>query len=36
MTQITENHHFVPRFYLKRFAGEGQIQIFDVRAKRIG
>ena len=36
MTQITENQHFVPRFYLKRFAGEGQIQIFDVRAKRIG
>ena len=36
MTQITRNQHYVPRFYLKRFAKEGQIQVFDVRAKRIG
>ena len=36
MTQITGKQHFVPRFYLKRFAKEGQIQVFDVRAKRIG
>ena len=36
MKQITKDQHFVPRFYLKRFAGEGQIQVFDVRAKRIG
>ena len=36
MKQITKKQHFVPRFYLKRFAKEGQIQVFDVRAKRIG
>ena len=36
MTQITENQHFVPQFYLKRFSKKGQIQVFDVRAKRIG
>ena len=36
MTQITRNQHYVPRFYLKRFAKEGQIRVFDVRAKRIG
>ena len=36
MTQITKDQHFVPRFYLKRFAREGQIQVFDKRAKRIG
>ena len=36
MKQITKDQHFVPRFYLKRFEGEGKIQIFDVRAKRIG
>ena len=34
--QITKSQHFVPRFYLKRFALEGLIQVFDVRAKRIG
>ena len=26
----------MPQFYLKRFARKGQIQVFDVRAKRIG
>ena len=36
MTQIIGKQHFVPRFYLKRFAKEGQIQVFDVQAKRIG
>ena len=36
MEQITRDQHFVPRFYLKLFAKEGQIQVFDVRAKRIG
>ena len=36
MKQITKDQHFVPRFYLKLFAKEGQIQVFDVRAKRIG
>ena len=36
MKQITEDQHFVPRFYLKLFAREGQIQVLDVRAKRIG
>ena len=36
MAQITGKQHFVPRFYLKRFAKEGQIQVFDVRARRIG
>ena len=36
MKQITKDQHFVPRFYLKRFAKEGQIQVFDVQAKRIG
>ena len=36
MKQITKDQHFVPRFYLKQFAKEGQIQIFDVQAKRIG
>ena len=36
MTQITENQHFVPQFYLKRFSKEGQLQVFDVQAKRIG
>ena len=34
--QITKDQHFVPRFYLKRFAKEGQIQVLDVQAKRIG
>ena len=34
--QITKDQHFVPRFYLKRFALEGLIQVFDVRAMRIG
>ena len=36
MAQITGKQHFVPRFYLKRFAKEGQIQVFDVRARWIG
>ena len=36
MTQITRNQHYVSKFYFKRFAKEGQIQVFDVRAKRIG
>ncbi len=36
MKQITKKQHFVPEFYLKRFASEGQIQVFDVRAERIG
>ena len=36
MKQITKKQHFVPRFYLKPFAKEGQIQVFDVQAKRIG
>ena len=35
MKQITKNQHFVPRFYLKRFARDGQVHVFDVRAKRI-
>ena len=35
MTQITRNQHYVPKFYFKRFAKEEQIQVFDVRAKRI-
>ena len=35
MTQITRNQHFVPKFYLKRFARKSQIQVFVVRAKRI-
>ena len=33
--QKTKDQHFVPRFYLKRFALKGQLQVFDVRAKRI-
>ena len=36
MTQITGKQHFVPQFYLKRFSKEGQLQVFDVQAKRIG
>ena len=36
MTQITKKQHFVPKFYLKRFAKAGQIQVFDVLANRIG
>ena len=36
MTQITKKQHFVPKFYLKRFAKAGQIQVFDMRARRIG
>ena len=36
MAQITRNQHYVPKFYFKRFAKKGQIQVFDVRAKRIG
>ena len=36
MEQITKDQHFVPRFYLKLFAKEGQIQVFDVRAEKIG
>ena len=36
MKNITKDQHFVPRFYLKRFAREGQIQVFDLQAKRIG
>jgi len=35
MTQITKDQHFVPRFYLKRFARDGKIQVFDVRDKQI-
>ena len=35
MTQITRNQHYVPKFYFKRFAKEEQIQVFNVRAKRI-
>lgn len=35
MPQITKKQHFVPKFYLKRFARNGQIQVCDVRAKRI-
>ena len=35
MTQITKDQHFVPAFYFKRFAKEEQIQVFNVRAKRI-
>ena len=33
--QITENQHFVPKFYLKQFAKEGQVQIFNLRTKQI-
>ena len=36
MTQITKDQHFVPKFYLKRFAREKKIQVFDVRTRRIG
>ena len=36
MTQITKDQHFVPKFYLKQFAREKKIQVFDVRARRIG
>ena len=36
MKQVTKDQHFVPRFYLKQFAREGKIQVFDVRTKRIG
>ena len=36
MKQITGEQHFVPEFYLKRFAREGQIQVLDVRTKCIG
>ena len=36
MKQITRKQHFVPRFYLQRFARDGKIQVLDVRAKRIG
>ena len=36
MKQITKDQHFVPKFYLKQFAREEQIQVFDVRARRIG
>ena len=35
MKQITKDEHFVPKFYLKQFAREEQIQVFDVRARRI-
>ena len=35
MTQITRDQHYVPAFYFKRFAKEKQIQVFNVRAKRI-
>ena len=35
MTQITKTQHFVPKFYLKRFARNGKIQVLDVKAKRI-
>lgn len=35
MPQITKNQHYVPRFYLKRFARNGQIQVCDVRTRRI-
>ncbi len=35
MNQITTKQHFVPKFYLKRFAREGKLQVFDIRAKRI-
>ena len=36
MNQKTRKQHFVPRFYLKRFALKRQIQVYDVHAKRIG
>ena len=36
MKQITKDQHFVPKFYLKQFAREKKIQVFDVRARRIG
>ncbi len=35
MKQITKDQHFVPKCYLKQFVREGQIQVFDVRAKQI-
>ena len=35
MKQITKKQHFVPRFYLKQFARDGQVHVFDVRTKRI-
>ena len=35
MTQITKKQHFVPKAYLKQFARNGQVQVLDVRAKRI-
>ena len=34
MKQITKKQHFVPKLYLKQFAKDGQIQVFDVRARR--
>ena len=36
MKQITKEQHYVPKFYLKRFAREGQIQVLNVKAKQIG
>ena len=36
MKQTTEKQHYVPKFYLKRFAREGQIQVLNVKTKRIG
>ncbi len=36
MKQITRNQHFVPEFYLKKFASEGKIEVLDIKAERIG
>ena len=36
MKQTTEKQHYVPKFYLKRFTREGQIQVLNVKTKRIG
>lgn len=36
MREVTKKQHFVPKFYLKRFAGaDGSLQVLDLKSKRI-
>jgi hypothetical protein len=36
VAQVTKDQHFVPEFYLERFADNGIIQVLHLRARRIG
>lgn len=35
MSQEPRRHHYVPQWYLRRFASEGKVAVFDLQASRL-